>query len=223
MAGDSTVSTVTAIPRHDRLATLCTSLLRQAHARRDLTPFSVVRQLALSCEGLMKWLTVCRQHMLDRSGTVPAFSVVMSGWPDRFRASRGGAGWRRRGCGGVSDEQGRAGRVDVPGRVYGWPEGADSGADGDGGERLHAWMAGNGPDSDIDAGVRREVDATVGAAVIGRRTFDLGLRAWGGTPWPGVPSFVVTHRARQDLLGSNGGTFAFDGCTPLSGAPSRRR
>jgi dihydrofolate reductase len=55
------------------------------------------------------------------------------------------------------------------------------------------------------------VDATVVAAVIGRRTFDLGVGPWGGTPWPGVPSFVVTHRARQDLLGNNGGTFAFDG------------
>jgi dihydrofolate reductase len=82
---------------------------------------------------------------------------------------------------------------------------------GDGGERLHVWMAGNGTDSEIDVGVRREVDATVGAAVIGRRTFDLGLGPWGGTPWPGVPSFVDTHRARQDLLGDNGGTFAFDG------------
>jgi hypothetical protein len=43
---------------------------------------------------------------------------------------------------------------------------------GDGGERLHAWMAGNGTDSEIDVAVRREVDTTVGAAVIGRRTFD---------------------------------------------------
>jgi hypothetical protein len=68
---------------------------------------------------------------------------------------------------------------------------------GDGGERLHAWMAGKGPEGEIDAAVRREVDAAVGAAVIGRRTFDLGLGPWGGTPWPGVPSFVVTHRARQ--------------------------
>jgi dihydrofolate reductase len=34
---------------------------------------------------------------------------------------------------------------------------------------------------------------------------------WGGTPWPGIPSFVVTHRTREDLLGDNGGTFAFDG------------
>ena len=51
----------------------------------------------------------------------------------------------------------------------------------------------------------------MGSTVIGRRTFDLGLGLWGGTPWPGVPSFVVTHRSREDLLGDNGGTFAFDG------------
>ncbi|MBC9730074.1 dihydrofolate reductase family protein [Streptomyces sp. TRM68367] len=82
---------------------------------------------------------------------------------------------------------------------------------GDGGERLHEWMAGNGPDGGADIGVRREVDASVGATVIGRRTFDLGLGPWGGTPWPGVPSFVVTHRTREDLRGDNGGTFAFDG------------
>lgn len=51
----------------------------------------------------------------------------------------------------------------------------------------------------------------VGAVVIGRRTFDLGLGPWGGTPQPGVPSFVVTHRMEEDLPGDNGGTFAFDG------------
>jgi dihydrofolate reductase len=82
---------------------------------------------------------------------------------------------------------------------------------GDGGERLHAWMAGDGPDGQVDLDVRREGNANVGAAVIGRRTFDLGLGPWGGTPWPGIPSFVVTHRPRQDLLGDNGGLFAFDG------------
>jgi dihydrofolate reductase len=81
---------------------------------------------------------------------------------------------------------------------------------GDGGERLHEWMAGKGPDGAVDIGVRQEMDATVGATIIGRRTFDLGVGPWGGTPWPGVPSFVVTHRTREDLLGDNGGTFAFD-------------
>jgi dihydrofolate reductase len=75
---------------------------------------------------------------------------------------------------------------------------------GDGGERLHEWMA-------VDVDVRREVDAAVGATIIGRRTFDLGVGPWGGTPWRGVPSFVVTHRTREDLVGDNGGVFAFDG------------
>jgi dihydrofolate reductase len=55
------------------------------------------------------------------------------------------------------------------------------------------------------------VKAMVGGAIIGRRTFDLGVGPCGGTPWPGVPSFVVTHRTREDLPGDNGGTFAFDG------------
>jgi dihydrofolate reductase len=82
---------------------------------------------------------------------------------------------------------------------------------GDGGERLHEWMFRKGPDAEIDLGVRREVDASVGATVIGRRTFDLGVGPWGGTPWPGMPSFVVTHRTQPDLLGKNGGLFAFDG------------
>jgi dihydrofolate reductase len=95
---------------------------------------------------------------------------------------------------------------------------------GDGGERLHEWMFRKGPDAEIeieiDLGVRREFDATVGATVIGRRTFDLGVGPWGGTPWPGMPSFVVTHRTQPDLLGRNGGLFAFDG---LEAAARRAR
>ena len=89
------------------------------------------------------------------------------------------------------------------------------------GERLHEWMwtAGNGPDRGVDIGFS-PVNARVGAAVIGRRTFDLGVGPWGGTPWPGVPSFVVTHRIKEDLLGDNGGTFAFDG---LEAAARRAR
>ena len=104
--------------------------------------------------------------------------------------------------------------LDVSMSLDGFAAGPNDGEEeplGDGGERLHEWMAGKGPDGGVDIGVRREVDATVGATVIGRRTFDLGVGPWGGTPWPGVPSFVVTHRTREDLLGDNGGTFAFDG------------
>ncbi|GIF46292.1 dihydrofolate reductase [Asanoa ferruginea] len=75
---------------------------------------------------------------------------------------------------------------------------------GDGGEGLHEWMA-------VDVDTHREVSASAGATIISRRTFDLGLPHWGGTPFPGVPSFVVTHRTREDLVGDNGGVFAFDG------------
>jgi dihydrofolate reductase len=82
---------------------------------------------------------------------------------------------------------------------------------GDGGEGLHEWMAGTGPNGAVDLSIHRELNASVGATVIGRRTFDLGVGPWGGTPWPGVPSFVVTHRTRDDLVGDNGGTFAFEG------------
>lgn len=89
---------------------------------------------------------------------------------------------------------------------------------GDGGERLHGWTTG------IDgAAVHQEANAAVGAVLVGRRTFDVGLRQWGGTPWPGVPTFVVTHRTREDLLGDNGGTFAFDGLEAAAGVPRMPR
>src|SRR5215469_6546845 len=80
---------------------------------------------------------------------------------------------------------------------------------GEGGERLHEWIF-NAPDGGVDIGFS-PLTAVVGAAVIGRRTFELGVKPWGGTPWPGRPTFVVTHRSREDLLGDNGGTFAFCG------------
>lgn len=79
---------------------------------------------------------------------------------------------------------------------------------GEGGERLHEWMW-NTQDGGVDSDFKT-TNAVVGAALIGRRTFDLGLKNWGGTPWPGVPTFVVTHRTRANLLGDNGGTFSFD-------------
>ncbi|MGH2512847.1 MAG: dihydrofolate reductase family protein, partial [Candidatus Limnocylindrales bacterium] len=85
---------------------------------------------------------------------------------------------------------------------------------GEGGEGLHTWMAA----AETDPAVARELVTGVGASLVGRHTFELGLRPWGGTPWPGTPSFVVTHRPRPDLPGDNGGTFAFDG---LAAAVSR--
>jgi dihydrofolate reductase len=47
----------------------------------------------------------------------------------------------------------------------------------------------------------------VGAVLMGRRTFDLGVPNWGDVPFP-VPCFVRTHRSRDDLAMTSG-TFTF--------------
>jgi dihydrofolate reductase len=88
---------------------------------------------------------------------------------------------------------------------------------GVGGERLHAWFPFYDPEQESTAGVPaageadarmvRDLFAATGAVVLGKRTFDLGLEPWGGTPFP-VPCFVLTHEARDDLV-TNTGTFAF--------------
>ncbi len=77
---------------------------------------------------------------------------------------------------------------------------------GVGGERLHEWMFGAHADP-ADQALTEAVHAGTGAVVLGRRTFDVGLRHWEDVPYP-VPSFVVTHETRPDLPQSSG-TFAF--------------
>lgn len=74
-----------------------------------------------------------------------------------------------------------AGRVDVAARFRGWSERPGGSADG-GRRRRLARMEGRGRARRPDRpGLRLEGDATVGAAVIGRRTFDLGVGLRDGT------------------------------------------
>lgn len=70
---------------------------------------------------------------------------------------------------------------------------------GIGGDRLHQWMFHAGPDNSIDLGMARELLAKVGAVILGKRTFDVGLQHWGDTPYP-APSFVLTHEKRDSLI-----------------------
>ena len=82
---------------------------------------------------------------------------------------------------------------------------------GVGGDRLHKWMFHGGPENAIDLGMARELLAKVGAVVLGRRTYDVGLQHWGDTPYP-VPSFVVTHEKLNKLeMESAAFTFVNDG------------
>jgi dihydrofolate reductase len=90
----------------------------------------------------------------------------------------------------------------------GYAAGPDIGQDnplGVGGEALHDWMFTATTDADREILARH--NASVGAVVVGRGTFDLGVKYWGGTPYP-APAFVVTHRAEAPMPTASG-TFTF--------------
>jgi dihydrofolate reductase len=79
---------------------------------------------------------------------------------------------------------------------------------GVGGERLFAWLSdGDTPSqfnpmfkmSAVSAAFFDEGVARVGAAITGRRTYDVS-EAWGGSgPMPGIPLFVVTHHVPESV------------------------
>ena len=52
---------------------------------------------------------------------------------------------------------------------------------GDGGDRLHEWMFTDRTQEEIDA-FEVESFANVGAIVMGRRMFDVGVGPWGASP-----------------------------------------
>jgi len=76
---------------------------------------------------------------------------------------------------------------------------------GIGGERLHRWMFENV--SPIDMERMREPAERVGAVIVGRRTYDVGIDLWGDTPYP-VPTFVLTNEKR-DLKQMKSAAFTF--------------
>ena len=71
---------------------------------------------------------------------------------------------------------------------------------GDGGERLHEWHAGKGPAGEVDLGVARESDGKIGAALIGRRTFDLGLGPWAKDAAGDKDVWVLGAQVARQLL-----------------------
>ncbi len=89
---------------------------------------------------------------------------------------------------------------------------------GVGGERLHRWLF---DDSDeVDAAAARRQFELTSAVLLGRRTFDVGIGQWGGTPYP-VSCFVLTHRPEPDRTEKDG-TFTFV-TTGLGDALARAR
>lgn len=72
---------------------------------------------------------------------------------------------------------------------------------GDAGHRLHRWLGFEGavPEPADDEAAARMLEG-VGAVVVGRRMFDVGIGHWGEDGAWGRPCFVVTHRAQAPLL-----------------------
>jgi dihydrofolate reductase len=94
---------------------------------------------------------------------------------------------------------------------------------GDGGQQLFSWLfdgdtpSRHGPMfkmSPVSARFFDEGVARVGAAITGRRTYDVS-DAWGGVgPMPGIPLFVVTHTVPETVpAGDPPYTFVTDGVT----------
>jgi dihydrofolate reductase len=100
-------------------------------------------------------------------------------------------------------------RVDMSMSLDGFVAGPDTDARnplGVGGTRLHRWLFAD-PQDPLDAAVSAEVRDSVGAVVLGRTTFDVGVGIWGDVPFP-VACFVLTHRGRDELTMPSG-TFSF--------------
>lgn len=106
---------------------------------------------------------------------------------------------------------------------------------GVGGERLHEWIyplaAWRGPQGleggEVNAStpLLEEIQANIGATVMGRNMFGGGPGPWSAEPWNGWwgdeppfhhPVFVLTHHPRETLVLRGGNTFTFvtDGIEP---------
>lgn len=101
--------------------------------------------------------------------------------------------------------------LSLDGFVTGPNDGPGNGL-GDGGEALHAWAGESRTDADAQL-LFEEPMATLGACVLGRRTFDIAEGDWGDSPPFGpAPVFVLTHRPHPQLTrGATTFTFVTDG------------
>jgi len=88
--------------------------------------------------------------------------------------------------------------MSLDGFVTGPNDGPDNGL-GDGGRVLHEWVFEGRTEAD-NLLLFEEPSKTMGAAVLGRRTFDIAEAAWGDNP-PFGPAqvFVLTHRPHATL------------------------
>lgn len=89
--------------------------------------------------------------------------------------------------------------LDVSVSLDGYTTGPDVGPQqpmGENGTWLHDWINGDAADREVAA----EMYAVAGAAITGRRTFEIGIGLWGEDGAFRMPVFVLTHRAQPPLV-----------------------
>jgi dihydrofolate reductase len=79
---------------------------------------------------------------------------------------------------------------------------------GDDGDRLHDWMFAGKSGEEIEAFFASQF-TNVGAVIMGRTMFDVGVEPWGDEPVFHVPVFVVTHRPAASIEKAGGTTYHF--------------
>ena len=75
-------------------------------------------------------------------------------------------------------------------------------------EKLHDWMF-RGKTEREAVEFQEAKFATVGAIIIGRRTFDLGVGPWGDNPTFHAPCFVLSSDAQDTIVKQGGTTYTF--------------
>ncbi len=80
---------------------------------------------------------------------------------------------------------------------------------GDEGERLHEWIFKDGHTVENPDGFHADFFNNIGAYIIGRRTFDLGLEPWGENPPFHAPCFVLSNEPRETITRQGGTSYTF--------------
>ncbi len=86
--------------------------------------------------------------------------------------------------------------MSLDGFVTGPNDGPGNGL-GDGGRALHEWTF--NPTEEDNLLLFEEPMATLGAGILGRRTFDIAEAAWGDNPPMAGEVFVLTHRPHETI------------------------
>lgn len=75
-------------------------------------------------------------------------------------------------------------------------------------EILHDWMFRGKTEREVEEWQEAHF-ATIGAIIIGRRTFDLGVGPWGDNPTFHAPCFVLSNDAQEEIVKQGGTTYTF--------------